>query len=91
MIENSFDPLYHIFEHELFHCDHNIDKESFVARVFEVYIQHLVEKNAIPHYYLKNIASDIEEEIRQILNKKTYGYTNIGSYLKFHKASNKDK
>jgi hypothetical protein len=85
MKNDGFDPLYDIFEKELFHCEvNNLDNESFIEKVYTIYFSYLTDRSNTPVHYIQHIAADIKGEIRTMLKKKIYGYSNITTFLKHY-------
>ncbi len=88
MNDNITDPLYEIFEQELFHCDTaEANNDGFVQQVFNNYVNYLTSKKNTPEYYIHTISNDIYIEIQQMLQKKIYGYSCVAAYFKHNVRS----
>jgi hypothetical protein len=77
------DSLYQVFEQHLHSTDCAAEtQEEFIYRVVECYVMELLQLAHIPIHYLAHLQEDLEEEVRQMLSKKTYGFYSIEEYRK---------
>jgi hypothetical protein len=86
------DKLYSLFEQRLSSSDFETStQEEFIFRVVEDYVLDLIQAAHIPIHHLKTLQEDLEEEVSEMLKKKTYGFFSIKEYreaLKSKKAGN---
>lgn len=83
------DKLYELFEQRLYSTDFEPQtQEEFIFRVVEDYVEGLIQSAHIPIHFLQNLQVDLEEEVCEMLKKKTYGFYSI---QEFRKAMFKDK
>ncbi len=80
--ENHFvDPLYQLFEHNLFHRSYD-DIGAFTREVAEEYISYLDSTDAhVPFQVRANLLKDLENEAHEMLIKKMYGCSKTKDYL----------
>lgn len=77
------DSLYKLFEQHLHSMDCASEtQEEFIFKVVECYVMELLQLAHIPIQYLSHLQEDLEEEVHQMLSKKTYGFYSIQEYRK---------
>lgn len=77
------DKLYELFEQQLYSTDFEPStQEEFIYRVVESYVEDLIRSAHIPIQFLHTLQQDLEEEVRDMLKKKTYGYYSIREFRK---------
>lgn len=80
------DKLYELFEQRLYSSDFEPStQEEFIFRVVEDYVEDLIQAAHIPILFLQNLQTDLEEEVLEMLQKKTYGFYSIQEFRKAHK------
>ena len=80
----SVDPLYFIFEQHLMNAlVEDEGSQAFIQRVVEDYILKLrASGSVIPSETLSFIEQDLQDEVLEMLRKKTYGHHNITEFRK---------
>ena len=77
------DALYNLFEQYLYSAlVENESNEELVSRVARDYLIELKQLGFIPHSQLSTLQADLEEEVTEMLRKKTYGSFNVASFRK---------
>ena len=77
------DKLYELFEQRLYSTDFEPStQEEFIFRVVEDYVEDLIQTAHIPIHFLQNLQTDLEEEVLEMLQKKTYGFYSIQEFRK---------
>lgn len=75
------DPLYAFFEQRLYSSDFEDEtQEEFIFRVVENYVESLIKKAHIPLNYLTRLQEDLEEEVQEMLQIKTYGHFSLQEF-----------
>ena len=75
------DKLYEFFEQRLYSMDFEPEtQEEFIYRVVEDYVGDLIQIAHIPIHFLKGLQVDLEEEVSEMLKKKTYGFSSIQEF-----------
>lgn len=75
------DKLYEFFEQRLYSMDFEPEtQDEFIYRVVEDYVSDLIEVAHIPIHFLKGLQTDLEEEVSEMLQKKTYGFQSIRDF-----------
>ena len=83
------DPLFKIFEHHLFNAMVEDESSSdFVERVVQEYIKTLSASGTVPHAHREALAADLQEEVMEMLRKKTYGHFSLTEFRKKKMAAN---
>ena len=83
------DPLFKIFEHHLFNAMVEDESSSdFVERVVQEYIKTLSASGTVPHAHRETLAADLQEEVMEMLRKKTYGHFSLTEFRKKKLAAN---
>lgn len=75
------DPLYKIFEQNLFNAlveDESADE--LVNRVVEEYLAELAHGGSIPPKSKPELAADLKDEVIEMFRKKTYGHYSLAEY-----------
>lgn len=77
------DPLFKIFEHHLFNAMVEDETSSdFVDRVVQEYVKSLSASGTVPHAHRETLAADLQEEVMEMLRKKTYGHFSLTEFRK---------
>lgn len=80
-MRRNFDELYTFFERHLFSSDmESITHIEFVNNVVEDYWSHFSSTGTILEKYAIEIREDLEDEVFEMLRKKTYGYYSIQDF-----------
>ncbi len=76
------DALYQVFEHHLYYnSDPNTGRKEFVENVVKSYLEHLSRAQiAVPHALRYSVSVELEEQVRMMLLKKTYGFPSIQAW-----------
>ena len=77
------DKLYELFEQQLYSKDcAGETQEEFIYKVVETYVMKLIEAAHVPIQFLSHLQEDLEEEVRLMLQKKTYGFYSLEEFRK---------
>lgn len=75
------DELYQVFEDHLCHFeDDNEDQAHFVKVVVDRYWLIIQERGFVPSSLYRQLRSDLEQEVAEMLQKKIYGYFSLNHY-----------
>ncbi len=79
---SKHDALYAVFEHHLYdHSDPSIGRKQFVENVVKSYLEHLSKcQMVIPPHLRNSVAVELEEQVRVMLLKKTYGFNSVETF-----------
>ncbi len=61
---------------------------DFVERVVQEYIKTLSASGTVPHAHREALAADLQEEVMEMLRKKTYGHFSLTEFRKKKLAAN---
>ena len=61
---------------------------DFVERVVQEYIKTLSASGTVPHAHRETLAADLQEEVMEMLRKKTYGHFSLTEFRKKKLAAN---
>jgi len=77
----QFDPLYQLFEHNLFNRSYE-DITAFTREIAEEYLAYLDSTKAhVPFHLRASLLKDLENETHEMLVKKMYGCVKTRDYV----------
>ena len=77
------DRLYTLFEQQLYSKDCAQEtQEEFVYKVVERYVMGLLSNGHVPIQFLPTMQVDLEEEVQEMFQKKTYGFYSLDEFRK---------
>ena len=75
------DPLYPIFEKHLRRALMKDEpSDTLIERVVSEYVEMVVRRGLLPHRLREFLETDAREEVKTMLQKKTYGHYNLAEY-----------
>ncbi len=87
-MRSGHDLLYTLFEQHLFNAlVENETSDEFLGRVVGEYMKLLSSRGTIPLEHQSVIETDLRDEVREMLRKKTYGHYNLAEFRRAHSGN----